>query len=198
MGDSTQSFRTVVLRYLDETYIADPQRIAIRFHFNYQASSSMTIHRLFSYMLKQLVLHRALASTTERLGLYRRKHPARPSEADILALLSAEIQTYDRVYIVLDALDESPGTMSLNLRQSLIQYLPDSASLLCTSRRMPDIMATFATDRLFDITAHNEDLMKFIGSVFDESSRLRAVIQRSEGLDEEKLASIVLEKAKGM
>jgi ATP/maltotriose-dependent transcriptional regulator MalT len=153
---------------------------------------------LFAYILKQLLLHRALSTTTEKLLPYQRKPPARPSETEILSLLCDEIKTYDRVYVVLDALDESRNDIAIKVHHSLIHDLPDNVSLLCTSRRIPEIMKTFAGDQLFDITAHNEDLRKYVKAFFEDTPGLCDLVARTNEVDQETVASKVLERARGM
>ena len=153
---------------------------------------------LLAYILKQLLLHRALSTTMEKLLPYQRKPPVRPSEAEILSLLCDEIKTYDRVYVVLDALDESHNDITIKVRHFLIHDLPDNVSLLCTSRPIPEIRNIFADDQLFDITAHNEDLRKYVKAFFEDNPRLCNLIARTNEVDQETVTSKVLEKARGM
>jgi ATP/maltotriose-dependent transcriptional regulator MalT len=158
----------------------------------------MTMPNLFTYILKQLLLHRALSTTTGKLLPYQRKPPARPSEAEILSLLCEEIKTYDRVYVVLDALDESRNDIAIKVRYSLIHDLPDNVSLLCTSRRIPEIEKTFAGDQLFDITANNEDMRKYVEAFFEDTTGLCDLVARTHEVDQETITSKVLERARGM
>jgi ATP/maltotriose-dependent transcriptional regulator MalT len=158
----------------------------------------MAMPNLFIYILKQLLLHRALSTTTGKLLLYQRKPPARPSEAEILLLLCEEIKTYDRVYVVLDALDESRNDIAIKVRHSLIHDLPDNISLLCTSRRIPEIEKTFAGDQLFDITANNEDMRKYVEAFFEDTTGLCDLVARTHEVDQETITSKVLERARGM
>ena len=115
-----------------------------------------------------------------------------------MSLLCDEIKTYDRVYVVLDALDESHNDISIKVRHSLIHDLPDNVSLLCTSRRIPEIMNTFAGDQLFDITAQNKDLRKYVEAFFEDTPGLCDLVKRTNGVDQETVTSKVLEKARGM
>jgi hypothetical protein len=190
--------RTTVIKYLDK-FLADPEYITIRFHFHYQSSKDMILPQLMEFILKQLLYHRALSSTTEKLLRYRAKPPSRPNESEILTLLQEEIRTYTRVFLVLDALDESPGEMGMSIRHFILSNLPDNVSLLCTSRDIPEITRSFDGEMRIDINAHDSDLRVYLHSYLQSAPKLRTLMARVvPALNEKAISSKVLKKAHGM
>ena len=114
----------------------------------------------------------------------------------VVALLCDEIKTYDRIYLILDALDETSEDLGLSLLDFLVKKLPEHISILCTSRRHENIMNTFQDDETIDITAHLEDLISYIAARFDSNSLLGRLWERSLG----KVAFIdkIVERSGGM
>ena len=150
-------------------------------------SRELTVTDLACFILSLLVRRRALKTTIDTLGPYHRHGQSRPSLELVIALLCDEIKTYDRIYLILDA---------LGLRDFLVKKLPEHISILCTSRRHENIMNTFRDDKTIDITAHLEDLITYIAARFDSNSLLGRLSERSIG----KVAVIdkIVERSGGM
>ena len=108
-----------------------------RLHFHYPSSRELTVTDLACFILSLLVRRRALKTTIDTLGPYHRHGQSRPSLELVIALLCDEIKTYDRIYLILDA---------LGLRDFLVKKLPEHISILCTSSRHENIMNTFQDD----------------------------------------------------
>lgn len=192
--------RKLALEHLDIKCRGDPQRMAIRYYFNSQASASITISDLVAYILKTLIQHRALSTTTSKLAPIMAKPDARPSNEEVLSLVCEEIKSYDRLYLVLDALDESPSDMSTRLRRFVVDNLPPNVSLLCTSRRIQNIMdAATTAEQVIALSSHLGDMETYIASFFlDSSSEFCQLVARTQDVDQSTLTSRVLERARGM
>lgn len=155
---------------------------------------------LVAYILKSLLQHRALSITTKSLTPIMVKPGARPSDDEIMALVREEIRSYHRVYLVLDALDESPGEMPTKIRRFVVENLPENVSLLCTSRRIQSIMhAATLGEQVLDLKSHVEDMRTYIDSFFlDASDDFCRLVARTGDVDQALLTSKVLERARGM
>jgi hypothetical protein len=81
----------------------------------------------------------------EKLLPYHLKHSSQPPEDD-LKILIAELGTYTRVFLILDALDEAPGDMGMLIRTKLLSQLPSNVRAICTSRKLDDIIVSFDKD----------------------------------------------------
>jgi hypothetical protein len=189
---------SIVHRHLVQLCIEDPKKIAIRFHFNHKDSINMTIPKLVTFLLKEVLHRRGLEQTVTKLKSYEQNPGARPRDSEVLELLQQELRTYDRAYIILDAVDESPKDMWSRLRHYLVENLPVNTFLVCTSRPLHEIMTTFEDDPRFDISAGREDMEKYITSFFEEHDSLRRLVERTKDLDEVTVQSTVIERAGSM
>jgi len=120
-----------------------------------------------------------------------------PSIETVRQLLFAEIYTYDRVYLVLDGLDETSEDVNLRIRDDLTTF-PSQLSILFTSRNIFRIAQTFASDESIEVIPQNDDIWKYIRQTFQESNQLREVVSRLKGIDENGVGTIVVQKARGM
>ncbi|KAJ7584197.1 hypothetical protein C8J56DRAFT_952863 [Mycena floridula] len=124
-----------------------------------------TLHELVACLLRQLVYPRLTQSDlVESLRADQQQNRSRSSQK-VSDLLHREIETYQRVFIVIDALDEYPE----NFRKpfmDMLRNLPSNASLLVTSRHIPSTAEYFQTHRCYPRIAdllgaldlQNEDL----------------------------------------
>ena len=152
------TFRTIVLEHLDKTYKGEDSFIVIPLFFQYWWSKDLTLVNIALFLLFELMQRRALKSTIDELPSCSSHDEVRRTWQDtVLSLLRDEAKIYERIYLVLDALDETSEYLGPNLRDFLVLKLPKHISILCTSRRHENIMNTFRDDEMIDITAHMED-----------------------------------------
>lgn len=163
-------------------------------------------------MLRALVLQLSsqLNDSHARLSrLYDRYYSATPPNQDLEDCLHQLVQAFDHVYIILDALDESPRSQNgKNIRQSVLTALDSIRSwsepglhLLVTSREEPDIR-----DALYDnlYTSPGEivsmknvsvdsDIASFISSHLKDNRELRKLASFHGRIE-----SVLAEQAKGV
>ena len=108
-------------------------------YLDYKDSMKQTKDNLYGSLLKQLLQVRRSSSVSAELKESYEKAKrikAEPRLEEVRKLLRAEVESYERVYLVVDALDEC------YFRQQLITELrkvrPENLSLLATSRRLDD------------------------------------------------------------
>ena len=121
-----------------------------------------------------------------------------PNVETIIQLSIDEINTYDRVYLVLDALDETPEDVNTRIRDYLTSTFPSQLSILFTSRPIPSIAETFKGDKRIDVIVQNDDIWKYIREAFEQSTQLRNVASRLKDIDEKGVGTRVVERARGM
>ena len=89
----------------------------------------------------------------------------RPSLNETSRLLRSQVDKFDKVFIVIDALDECPELDQT--RQAFlaeVRGLLPKVRLMVTSRNIPSIENIFKHDTRLDIRAREEDVKKFIES----------------------------------
>ena len=122
----------------------------------------------------------------------------RPPASDIVELLHSQIETFNDVFIVIDALDECPETDQT--RKALITYISallPKIKLMVTSQNIPSIENMFLHDTRLEIRAQDEDVRKFVES---QTERRDDLVDLLEGHEDVRSSIIkkVLEKANGM
>ncbi|OMP84402.1 hypothetical protein BK809_0000183 [Diplodia seriata] len=137
---------------------------------------------LLATLLRQLVegkgrLHEAIMHLDEEC-----KKKRKPTADELRKALLIMVNTYDRVYIVVDGLDEC-SNWDDDIRPvflDTIRHLQDSApvKLLATSRDIPIIQEEFQRDVRLDISARKADVLKYLQSRYDMSR----VVRRNEAL----------------
>lgn len=107
-------------------------------YLDHTETKAQTAQNLLGSLLKQLLQSRqGVRPLPESIKTLHQKSKGeiRPSTDDFCEALSSEIKdTYDRVYVVVDALDEFPEIGQAELLTTLESIEPEKVSLLITSR----------------------------------------------------------------
>ena len=109
----------------------------------------------------------------------------RPTLDEVVGLLQLEFASRDKVYIILDALDECP--VEKNTRSSIldiIRTLEPKPNVLVTSRMFDQDLLTTGHVTLLEIGARTEDMQKYITARIQREDRLRKNVSRDDTLAE--------------
>ena len=127
-----------------QSYYGDDEAVCVAYVYcNFRRHDEQTPKGLLSSLLKQIAQGRAaLPSAIESLydnHYYRRTEP---SLAELGEALTSVIGLYERVYVVVDALDESPYDQRDAFLEAIAEVQRDSnVSVLATSR--PEVLSHF-------------------------------------------------------
>ncbi|PBK68288.1 hypothetical protein ARMSODRAFT_888041 [Armillaria solidipes] len=164
---------------------------------DYQSAAAQTVADLFCSLMKQLIQDNGLSVPITSLYSQCLRDQTRPSLDDLTKILSQEFTSFQRVFIVLDALDEfiddNGGREELI---DVIKSLGDNIHLLVTSRDLTTIGSLFEEDTRLDIRATDEDINAYIAIKLSRG-RLSRHIRGRDDLREAILTGVA-EKAKGM
>lgn len=166
---------------------------------DYKAKEQQTLESLLASLLHQLLLHRP--TYHDRLvSLYRSRssHQDRPSISDYSQLIQATVQSYNRVYFVIDALDEcseANGTRKDLLVE--LQRLKPAANILITSRDLPSIERLLKDAARIEIRASDEDIKNYVEDRISSSERIASYVRKNPDL-KSRILKDVSEKASGM
>ena len=123
---------------------------------------------------------------------------SRPSLKEISDALNDEIQRYNQVFILFDALDECPEEE--RIREHVVNALlalPANVKLLISSRENIDITSIFSDALPLDIKATDTDVRAYLTGQRHRFNR--AVIAGPEGeLLEEEITKAIISSASGM
>jgi hypothetical protein len=133
---------------------------------NYKEQTLQTVTHLIASLLKQSV--QDCPVTSDNVKSFYRRHQIRttyPTLDEFFQTLETEIKTYEKVFIVVDALDEC--TESNGSRIKLLKALRSLAghvNLMVTSRDLPSIEQHFRDAQRLHIRATDEDVAKYVQS----------------------------------
>ncbi|KAJ7591869.1 hypothetical protein C8J56DRAFT_1162465 [Mycena floridula] len=165
---------------------------------DYRQSSIQGAIDVIGSVLRQLLINsREIPASLHSIhNCYKAVPPQPRTLHDFTTALEAQIQLYSRVYLVIDALDES-SSETRDILISTVHRLAESGHLhvLVTSRQT--IGDEFANDSQIHIWANDGDIRRYITQRIRDGKELQKVVNGDETLQDE-IINKVTEKADGM
>lgn len=164
-GAGKTMMTAVVVEYL-QTCSQGAHDVGIAYVYcNYKAEQ--TIEDLVASLLKQLLQGRdRLHKFVAKLHQVHARKGTRPSVDEVLEAIEAVVREYQRVFILIDALDECAPAVRSRLLQVVAAMQAhlghQSVSLFATSRLVPEIMGQFDGGLSLSIRAADEDVGRFL------------------------------------
>ena len=162
-------------------------------------SPNQTPSNFLGSLLQQLAMQSVvLLDDIKSCHKHHARYGTRPSLSEISRLLRSQVDKFDNVFIVIDALDECPELDQT--RQAFlaeVRGLLPNIRLMATSRNIPSIENIFKHDTRLEIHAQDQDVRKFIESQMEHRDDL---VDLLEGHDDVRssITSKVLKKTNGM
>ena len=182
---------SIVVDHLSVEFQNDASVGVAYLYCNFRSRNEQTLAELLSSLLKQLVQGQLSVPESVKSLYERHKDKARPPFDEILKVFHAVVADYARTFVVIDALDEcqvSGGVRSKLLSELFRLQAQTGASLLVTSRFIPEIEKEFKGSMFLEIRASNEDVQRYLDG---HMSRLPSFVSRSSDLKEEIKSEIV-------
>lgn len=133
-------------------------------------------------------------------ALYRRhrgKH-IRPSLKELSNLLRVTIAKFNRVFIIIDALDECPkGAEARRAFLDELQFQQSTVNLLVTSRLIESIRDDIGADATLEISATNSDIERYLEGRINNDRRLSRHVDDDPAL-RELIIKTIIKNANGM
>lgn len=139
------------------------QRIGLAYVYcNFKLQNEQNAEDLLAILLKQL----ASSEQESARKLYRqhRDRGTRPSLNELSRTLQSVVETYEKVFVVIDALDECHTTndcRNVFLSQVFDLQIKCDVKIFATARPIPEITKRFIGDHM-EIRAHDRDLDKYL------------------------------------
>lgn len=186
----------MVINHLDET--SDNRVTAISYVYcNHKEKSRQGPVEILRGLMKQLIGGQPGASKSIQAFYETFQNQKRsPTVAELESLLVEESSRFNRVFLVLDAVDECDDATWAALLP-VLQNLPEQFRVMVTSRPYDTFKDDFTGWLCQDILASEEDVQNFIRSRVTEDRRLKTVLKNSSELTQRCIDTIV-SKAKGM
>lgn len=184
---------SIVIEIL-QTKFPDASRIGICFVYcNYKRHQEQTLVDLLCSLLKQLARDQgAVSETLATLFNMHQHRSSRPSIDEILSSLESVIKTFEKVFILVDAVDEC--STSDGCRRRLLSSLFDmqnrcaAVNVFATSRPIPEILGMFEGCISIQIQAKKEDVFAYVKG---QLPQLPACVRSNAQLQDDIVTGIV-------
>ena len=183
------SSRSIVINELEARAAAPGNNICVAYVFiRYSDASDMTIRGFLEILLKQTVERNAdCAAIAAQVYARHLAEDTQPSETELLQLLQRCVEATSATFYIIDALDEAPDRLQLDLVKKLAST---KARLFITSRPLKAVEARGPDAHRFSIAAQDHDLDLHIAQGIDKSPDLDLLLERDPSLRDEIVSSI--------
>ena len=191
--------RSIVVDYLTNNYAGEDTKI-VYLYCDYKDQAVQTAANLIACLVRQVIGYpKVLPQQLEEMHKELQHQKRRPSFDELRKLLIALCKEYDRVYVIVDALDECEAIRERRLLLPVLEVLPDtSGRLFVTSRpNNEDISNTFGKQSRITIAAVEMDLRQYVAERIAEEER-RTLATKFEPKLKDRIISDVSAGASGM
>jgi hypothetical protein len=171
------SCSSIVINYLERLEEETPGGAICVAYVYMRYTEPLTTRDILESLVKQIIeRHEDLFPIVETLYAKHKRELTRPSQQDLLRLLSQFAELGKRLFFVLDALDEllsEERAIVLTLLASL------DAKLLITSRPLPPLQQCFPGATIFEVAAHASDIDLLIQEYLLRNPDIKVLLQES-------------------
>ena len=169
--------RSIVINHLETSFPDDQGDTAIIFAYCRHSDRYSSTDILASFVKQLAQRHSGVLSLVESVYMNHCEDGTPPRHEELLDILQKSIPLFNRVYIIIDALDEFPDDARDDFLKALVS-LP--ARLLLTSR--PTITSYLLEGEPYiEIGDENQkDIEFFIDQKFEESTSLKTLFRQNE------------------
>lgn len=175
---------------------ADGQICVAYVYIRYSDRSSVTVRALLEVLVKQIIQrHLACRSLAEDLYNLHLSEETRPTEEELLQLLQEFTKAAGTTFYIIDALDEAPTEVQLDLITKLAAL---DVRLFITSRPLQGVEAQFPEAHSIKLIAHDEDIDIHIAKEISKSINLRNLLETADASLREEVVALIKQKCGGM
>jgi hypothetical protein len=203
--NKSQFHRSIIIDHLQTTYRFTANIACIYIYFEYRDRRRQDLANLLSSLLAQLVRSGDIISPDvkeihqawKRKGMY-------PSPDEYLRMLKSQAESFSKVFIVIDALDEclnDPETNTMNDFLKALHQLPQKVHVLFTSRHNTSIGQKIKVDRKLEIVAKKDDLRRYVENRINSFEHLKLLVNKRVKQDEcflDKVLDAIAARSQGM
>ncbi|KAJ7441378.1 ankyrin repeat-containing domain protein, partial [Mycena galericulata] len=182
---------SVVVRHLSDERENNNTLGVACIYLNHKEANDHTPPKLLAALWRQLVYGRDVGSIAKNLYMQHQEKGTAPSLKEVLELLSSSLEEFNKVFLVVDAIDEYPHDRRCILLKHLAKMMGPKVNLMVTSR--PHVFADPALPNVqtLKIGARPEDIQKYVDAQIDLSPRLHNHVQERPDLQKDIRAKII-------
>ncbi|KAH6901062.1 hypothetical protein BKA70DRAFT_1524647 [Coprinopsis sp. MPI-PUGE-AT-0042] len=195
-GAGKTIFTSIVINKAELRAQANPGICVAYIYFRYSDHTKATVQDFLAVLVKQTI-ERHPDCLPICFEVYSRhiREKTRPSEAELLCLLHRFSEVLEVMFYFLDALDEAPINIQLDLLEKLSSL---KAKLFITSRPLPILEAFFPDAHRYPIFAQDHDLDLHIAKEISLSPVLQSILHQGGPGLREKIKTTIKQKCSGM
>lgn len=197
---SNNMFSSLIIDHFQDKVRAEKLDYGVAYvYFEYQERDRQRPIHILSSLVKQLATGMAqLPKDLEKLYSELEHRDAKPSIQELYAILLSTFKSFDRVFLIFDALDEcDQEAQRKELLPIFHRMRTDGASLFITSRQYPeDIQESFRTTPRIELSAQGEDITSYIQERIEENPRAKRLVL--QGGCKDRIISEMIDCANGM
>ncbi|KAI9708026.1 MAG: hypothetical protein M1820_004230 [Bogoriella megaspora] len=198
-GTGKTVLTSFIIDYLEKEFQHTDVGVAFAY-CRYVDSGSLNARDILAALLRDLAVQQRQGNEhLKRILSEHDRNKRTPSLSQIIDLLRRSVNSFQRTYIVVDALDECP---EVECREQLIkslQSLLPGACLFVTSRPIPNIEQQLRVLKAecLPVQANNSDIRNYVSMSIDCCTGLSSLCMRNDQL-RENIVSTVCQKTEGM
>ncbi|KAF8537870.1 ankyrin repeat-containing domain protein, partial [Trichophaea hybrida] len=184
---------SIIVDYLRNQFKNNVDVATACVYCSYKDKDMQTPANIIGSICKQLIQTSVILP--DGVAEFYRGHIAldtRPSFEEISRALHVMINSYHKVFVVLDALDEYSNEKSRASLIAALQSLQLNVNLLVTSRPNDAIARLFEGKNRLEISAHDEDVQSYVDGRISAEDRLSRHIRKKPDLRTEIVETIPL------
>ncbi|KAF5012730.1 hypothetical protein FDECE_1223 [Fusarium decemcellulare] len=170
-GAGKSFIASIAIDCLQKIYRLDQETRITFLLCDFNSQQEQRPEELLASLLKQLLEGRPIPGDLEELYKHYRSKPSecRPLMDELLRCLNTAMGLYERVLVVIDALDEPKTEPRTRLMEEIFNLQQTfSLSILATLRPVQELLSLFEESgvplHVLEIRAHRDDIQKFINS----------------------------------
>ncbi|KAH6911841.1 hypothetical protein BKA70DRAFT_863385 [Coprinopsis sp. MPI-PUGE-AT-0042] len=188
---------SIVIRDLEARAEVAGGRICVCYvYIRYSDRADLTVRNVLEILVKQTVeRHAECEMLAERAYARHLREKTQPTEADLLQLLHQFTKVTEATFYFLDALDEAPDKIQIELVKKLASL---NVRLFITSRPLEAVQAQASDTHRFPIIAQDDDLELHINQEIASSRALTNLLEKAGTSLRDEIVSLVKSKCGGM
>lgn len=188
---------STVIDHLKQSYRQEETGIA--YIYCVHNGAHQTPINFLGSLLQQLALESvAILEDIKSCHKHHARYGTRPTLDEISRLLRSQVEKFDQVFIVIDALDECPERdQTRKLLLVGVRSLLPKVRIMVTSRDIPSIENMLKYDTRLEIRAREHDLRNFIKSQMEHRDGLADLLEDHDDV-QSSITATLLEKTNGM
>ncbi|RXW14281.1 hypothetical protein EST38_g11573, partial [Candolleomyces aberdarensis] len=187
--------RAIIVDHLQKEF-SSQKRVPVIFAYCRYTERYPTSQFLAAWIRQLLEYDPATLRHISEMFTIHQRQDTWPSEAELHELLSVICTGFEKVYIILDGLDEAQEDVKIQLLEE-INTLPSNTRTLIMSRPLKTFEYLVRGVAGINIEARNEDIELFVEKKIAQMPRLHAMLAGKDG-EKRRICKAIKEKSGGM